>query len=467
MLTPDPRESLLNYVTSIRYEDLPPEVVVSTKRFMMNILAAIVAGSAAEGVREVADLVREWGGKSESTVILFDSKVPAQEAVLVNATMARSLDFDEFNVNTGIHVNTTLVPVALAAAELSNQVDGKELITAIVVGGEIMCRMRLVPDFCTGVSGWSGEIYGVFGSAVTAGKVLGLTRDEMGNALGLAYSQASGNLQMIYDGSLATRLQQGFSARAGFLSAILAKKGLTGPHDFLEGRAGFYPVYYRGISYNIRRLLDDIGGKYEFLNIATKPYPCCGFTMAPIENVITLMKLNSFSEQEISKVTVRVNQRMYNIVCSPPEAKRRPQTVSDAMFSLPYVIGISLLRGDVSLGDFTDVAIKDLARLKTVDKVEIIVDQDIDKESQELNLPLYLHRVDLETKNGQRFSEKKYYATGSPQKPMTMEDCAEKAKKCASYATKPFPENKVDEVKEIVEHLEELGNIYSLTKLLT
>ena len=265
MPTRDPTDFLLNYVTSIQFEDFPSEVVVSTKRFMMNIIAAIIAGSAAEGVRKVADIVEEWGGKPEGTVMLFDSKVPAPDAALVNAVMARSLDFDEFNVNTGLHVNTTLVPVAIAAAELSDQVDGKDLLTAIAAGGEIMCRMRLVPDFCTGVSGWSGEIYGIFGSAITAGKILGLTKNEMRNALGLAYSQASGNLQMIYDGSLATRLQQGFCARAGLFSAILAKKGLTGPHNFLEGRAGFYPVYYRGIPCDISRLFDDIGGALRIL----------------------------------------------------------------------------------------------------------------------------------------------------------------------------------------------------------
>jgi 2-methylcitrate dehydratase PrpD len=467
MFTKNIEEALINYIASFRYQDIPKEVLIRAKSFLMNTLAAMIAGSGAEGVKEVAGLIREWGGKSESTVMLFDTKVPAPEAVLVNAMMARALDFGDFNINTAIHANSIVVPVALAAAEISKEIDGKDFITGIVIGGEIMCRMRLVPDFCAGLSGWAGEVYGSFGSAITAGKILGVTREEMGNALGLAYSQASGNLQGLYDGSLATRLQQGFSARAGFLSTILAKHGLTGPRYFLNGKAGFYPVYYRGIASSINRLLDGIGRKYELLNIATKPYPCCGFTMAPIENVITLMKLHNLSEQEIKKVTVRVNQQMYSVVCSPSEIKYRPQRIADAMFSLPYVVGISMLKGDVFLGDFNDAAIKNEDHLKAVDKVEVVIDQDIDKESKELNIPLSLHAVDLETKDGKRFSRKKFHAKGFPENPMTMEDCVEKARKCTSYCIKHYPEKRVDELKEIVEDLEELRDLHALIKLLS
>ena len=459
-------ENLIRYITSTRYENLPNDVIVGAKRLIMNTFCAILCGSGAEGVREIAGLVKNWGGKEESTVFLYSSKVPAHEAVLVNATMARALDFDEFNLQTGMHTGATVVPVALAAAETCGKVDGKKLITAVVVGAEVMCRMRLVPDFCIGVSGWTGEVYGAFGAAITAGKVIGLTREEMMHALGLAYSQAAGNAQPIYDGALATRLQQGFSARAGFLSMIFATNGITGPQDFLEGRAGFYPVYYRGMAYDIRRLLDSIGEKYEFLNIATKPYPCCGFLMAPIENIINIMHQNNIKYQDISKIVIRVNQQMYNTVCAPPETKYRPQTVADAMFSLPYVVATAILHGDVSLADFSAEAITDPERLQMAGQVEIIIGEAIDQESKELNLSLSLHELDMETKNGQHFSQKVYYPKGFPQKPMNMEDFTGKARKCSHYAVKPFPDRRIEEVKERVEHLEEQNDISFFTELL-
>jgi 2-methylcitrate dehydratase PrpD len=358
------------------------------------------------------------------------------------------------------------VPVALAIAEAMGGIEGKSLITAIALGAEIVCRMRLVPDQCIGISGWTGEIYGAFGAAVTAGRIGGLSGDEMGHALGLAYSQAAGNAQTIYDGALGTRLQQGFSARAGCVSVAMAKAGLTGAKNFLEGQAGLYPVYYRGLGYDINRLTEGLGEKYEILNIATKPYPCCGFIMAPIENVLRIMEGNRLVAGDIKKAVFGVNQKMFNTVCFPPDTKYQPQTPADAMFSLPYVVATAIKTGDVLLSDFSHEAIGNPERLKIARKVEIEIDKGIEKESQALNLSLSLHQVDLETEGGQRFSRKLYHAKGFPQSPMTMKDFTEKAKRCVPYAVKPFPESKVEELKELLVHLEDKEDIRPLTKLL-
>lgn len=459
-------KALLDYVMSTRYSDLPQEVVTTVKGLIMNILAAMLSGSSASGAKELTQLVRKWGGESESAVFLQNFKAPAHDAVFVNATMARALDFDDFHMQTGMHASATVVPIALAIAEAMGGIEGKSLITAIALGAEILCRMRLVPDLCIGISGWTGEIYGAFGGAITAGRIFGLSEDEMGHALGLAYSQAAGNAQTIYDGALGTRLQQGFSARAGCVSAIMAKAGLTGARKFLEGKAGLYPVYYRGLDYDINRLTEGLGEKYEILNIATKPYPCCGFLMAPIENVLHIMTENRLVAGHIKKMVFSVNQKMYNTVCFPPDTKYQPKTPADAMFSLPYVVATAIITGDVSLSDFSDEAIRNAERLTIAQNVEIEIDKGIEEESTELNLSLSLHQVELETEGGQHFSRKMYHAKGFPQNPMTMSDFTEKAKKCALYAVKPFPESRVDELKEVLLHLEGKKNISSLIKLL-
>ncbi len=459
-------EKLLNFVTAIRYKDLPQEAVEGMKRLVMNSIAAMLAGTDASGVKELVQLARKWDGAPESTVFLNELKVPAHEAVLINSTMVRALDFDDFHMQTGMHTGAIVVPTALAAVELTGNTDGKALIAAMILGAEIMCRMRLVPDRCIGVSGWTGEIYGGFGGAITSGRILGLTNDEMANALGLAYGQSAGNAQTIYEGTLATRLQQGFSARAGIFSAVMAKAGLTGAKDFLQGKAGLYPVYYRGLDYDISRLVDGLGEKYEFLNLATKPYPCCGFITAPIENVLGIMRKNEIVHKDIVNIKVRVNQQMYNTVCSPPENKYRPQTPADAMFSLPYALSTAIITGDVLLEDFFVEAIREPDRLEFANRIETKVDEDIDRESKELNLPLALHEIDLDTKDGKCFSQKIYHAKGFPEKPMTMEDLYGKTKKCAPLAIKPFSEDKIEMLRDMIENLEKQGNVQQLTELL-
>ena len=459
-------EKLINYVMSMGYGRVPEEATDGMKRLVMNSFAAMLAGTSASGVIELSQLIRKWGGAPESAVFLNDLKVPAHDAVLVNATMIRALDFDDFHMQTGIHSGAIVVPVALAAADLAGNTDGKALIAAMILGAEIMCRMRLVPDRCIGVSGWTGEIYGAFGGAITAGRILGLSREEMINALGLAYSQASGNAQTIFEGTLSTRLQQGFAARAGFLSAVMARAGLTGPKDFLEGKAGFYPVYYRGLDYDINRLVVGLEEKYEFLNLATKPYPCCGFIMAPIENVLDIMRQNEIAYKDIERVTFHVNQQMYNTVCSPPENKYRPQTPADAMFSLPYAVSTAILTGDVLLEDFSIEAIKKPDRLEFCNRIHIEVDDYIDRESKELNLPLALHEIRLQTKGGKQFSQKLYYSKGFPEKPMAMEDFFQKIKNCAPLAIKPFSEDKIEALRDIVINLEKQEDTHLLVELL-
>lgn len=460
-------EKLADYLSSTTYDDLPPEVTLASKKSIMDTLGVSLAGSSASGVKEIASLVKEWGGKPESTVFLYQAMVPAHEAALVNATMARALDFDDVHMKTATHANATVVPAALAVAELCGKVNGKEFITAITLGAELMYRMRSVPDFCSAVSGWVGELYGGFGAAAAAGKIMGLTLEEMGHALGLACSQAAGVSQPFYDGALATRVQQGLAARSGITAALLARKGITGANNFLEGKAGFYPVYYRGINYDINRLTDGLGQRYELLNVATKLYPCCGFTHAAIGNVLDIIEENQLSSGDISKVLLRVNQRTYTFVCTPTKTKYRPQTVVDAMFSLPYTVGTVLFRGDVSLEDFSPEAISDTERLKAIDKVEVVADEDIDRESIELNLPLSLHIAELRTKGGQCFAQKVLYAKGYPERPVSINDCTEKVRRCAPFAVKPFPQSKVNQLIEIVENLEQQEDVNYLAKLLS
>jgi 2-methylcitrate dehydratase PrpD len=360
-----------------------------------------------------------------------------------------------------------VIPVALAAAEMRGKVSGRDLITAMAMGLETTCRLRRVPDFCLAVSGWVGEVHATFGAAVVAGKILGLDHEKMREAMGLAYSQAAGSIQAFYDGSLATRLQQGFSARSGLLSAILAKRGLTGTKNFLEGKAGFYPVYYRGIPYDLNRLTERMGEQFELLGVAMKPYPTCGFNLGPIENVLDIIQKNRLREPEISEVFLRINQRMYTNVCTPLENRYRPSTVVDAMFSLPYTVGTAVYRGDVFLEDFTPQAIGEKDRLRVVDKVKFIVDPAVEEESVEKNLPLSLHIAEVKTKNGKAFSQKMLYARGFPQKPMTLsEDCTRKLKKCIPFAAKSIPQERGEQLVGMTSALEDLEDVSSLVKIL-
>ena len=459
-------ESLIGFADTLCFNDLPEAVVDAVKRMTMNTFAAMIAGSANDSVLRLNRLVRSWNGRPESTVFLQPGKVPCVEAVFVNAAMARAMDFDDFHMQTGMHASASLIPVALAVAEQSGSIDGKAFITAVALGAEILCRMRAVPDQCIGVSGWTGEIFGAFGGALTAAKLLGLKPEETGGALGLAYAQASGNSQSIYDGSAATFLQQGFSAKAGVMSALMAAAGLSGAKRFLTGRAGLYPVYYRQMAYDTDRLLQGLKERYEFLNIATKPYPSCGFTMAPIENVVGLIKTHSLSVEDVEQITVFVNKKMHATVCAPADRKFKPEVPADALFSMPYVIATGVLKGDVKLEDFTREAISEPKRLKFMNRIRIVEDENMEKEALVTQLFLGTHSIRIDCTDGRRFERKMQYSSGFPQKPLSLDQCAAKAKKVVSAAARPLPETKIDAMQEAVENLEKLRTLKPLINLM-
>ena len=459
-------EELVGKVISINYDDLPSEVVFSCKKTVIDLLGAAIAGSNAPLVKKLLRVVKQWSGKPQSTVFLQNSAMPAHDAVLINSVMARVVDFDALQISASSHPYPTTIPVALAAAELGGKVSGKDFISAVVLGSEVMCQLRTVADYYPDLGGWEGVICSVFGGVVTAGKIMNLSARHMTNALGLAYSQSSGNIQGIRDtgGGEALAIQQGLSAGSAILSAILGKNGLQTSRRFLDAKAGFYEVYYRGIPYDLTRL-HAFGQKYLTLNLAIKPYPCCGYTICPIDNVLDIIQKNNLSSQEIDKIVIRVGKAAYDSVCQPHDIKYRPKTVGDARFSIPYTVGSAIFHGGIFLEDFSLEAIKDTERLKEVDKVETLLDPEIEAEAGKSGLRLSLNIAEVSTRDGRNFSQKMLYAKGYPQKPMTFEDCVEKARRCAG--TVGFSEDRFNSLVEAVSKLEQLEDVRIIARLMS
>jgi 2-methylcitrate dehydratase PrpD len=258
-------------ITTLRYEDIPSEAVEATKMDVLDTLAVILAGSTSSGTREVVEQMTYWGGREESSILIFGDKVPAPSAVLANSHMAHARDYDDIYHVARIHVGAVNVPCALAVAESVGGVDGRELITAMLMGIDIELRLGQAALLWTQFH--PTATFGYFGACATAGRLLGLDEDQMVNAFGICYSQVSGTKQCMHDGSLTKRLQPGLAARGGILSAHLARRGYTGTRNNLEGKAGFFNLYHGG-KYDPVFLTDRLGEHFDITRLGFKPYPC-------------------------------------------------------------------------------------------------------------------------------------------------------------------------------------------------
>ncbi|GAI14452.1 unnamed protein product, partial [marine sediment metagenome] len=211
--------------------------------------------------------------------------------------------------------------------------------------------------------------FGYFMSATAASRLLQLDEEKMLNALGLAYHQAAGNLQVVRDGAQAKRLGPGFSCRAGVASALMAQKGITGAKNFIEGEVGFYGLYHPQSKYcDLSRLTDKLGQHFENEDISLKPYPCGVVNHTAIDAALAIAKERDIKPDDVAEVTIFTGAGSH-FLCVPLEVKRHPRNAVDTQFSIPWSVATAIAKRRASVWDYTDEAASDPMMHKLTSKI--------------------------------------------------------------------------------------------------
>jgi len=456
-------EAIVKYLAEADFKDIPEQTVKKQKELLIDTLGVAVAGSKAQGVESVVDLFDEIGGKAESTLLVFGRKLPCLHAAMANSLMAHSLDFDDMHEPAGVHANVCVVPPALAAAERVGGVDGKTLLAAVILGVDLVCRMGAsIPLF----TGWhSTTTFGVFGAAAAAAKIIGLDETGIANALGIAYSQSSGNRQARLEGTLTKRLQPALAAKAGLLAALLASKGMTGPHDILEGDWGMLRLY-TGPSFSgnygaiTAQLTQGLGNLFYGDGLSIKPYPCCKATHTAIAGALHLLDTHPIAADQIEKVEISVSNGCYQTVGRPFVIKTNPQV--DAQFSIPYTVATALLEGKLGLEDFTEAKIRDARRMCLAKKVIVSIDPSLQEPSG--NVVNLTARIVIRA-GGKTYFHQSLTAKGHPQHPMDRREIFAKFAGCLQFGD-PRLFEKREEILQTVLDLEQLKDVRELAECL-
>ena len=442
------------------FDALPDAVVNATKKQILDLVGIAIGGMHERGVKELTELVIEWGGKEESTILGFGQKLPAPHAAQINASMAHALDYDDVHETAIIHPGVIAIPTSFAVAEKVGDVSGKEFITAVALGVDMMCRLALatMPGESPFQTGWHlTSIYGYMGAAATAAKLLRLDADQTVHAMGIGYHQCSGNGQGVIDGGVTKRLGPGFSVRGGIASALMAQKGVTGAQNCLEGEMGLYPVYFRS-KYDRDALTQNLGTHFEGPNVAIKPYPCCRGIHAAIDAALALAKEEDICADNIEVVTVFVTEDTRYLLCTPLDAKCRPRNQVDTQFSVPWGVATALAKKQATLADFSQAAIHDERVLSITSKMKIEVDNSLKIEGK-----VYPTRIEVTKTDKNTYSREVINPLGGLEVPMSFEDCARKFSDCAHS----LGSEKIGRVIDMVSTLEKSVNIGALIELLT
>jgi 2-methylcitrate dehydratase PrpD len=330
---------LAEYAATLRYEDLPPEVVACARAAIIDTAAAAIQGSVLPWSRIVIAYAERTGPGGKSRILGHGGQVQTPAAALANGALAHAFELDSLTrPGAGAHPGATVFPPALAVAQQEGT-GGKALIAAFVAANEVMIRIGRATGHSNEARGFHAPgTTGPFGAAVACGHLLGLDAGQMTNAIGIAGSLAGGLLEFARgNGGTVKRLHLGRASEAGVLAASLAAAGFAGPRTVLEGEFGFLRVFCT--EFNESALTRDLGRDYVTLSTVLKRYPCHATAHAPVRAMRDLQAEHRFSGDEVEAITVTGTRRMierHNIL--------EPADLMLAQYSIPFCVALALYR---------------------------------------------------------------------------------------------------------------------------
>lgn len=336
-------DEIAERVAGIRFDDIPTAVTAAAAAHLLDALGVAVAAAGSADARRRA---HAFPSGSDSTVVGQPARRTAAAAALLNGMLVHSLEYDDTHVPSVIHGSAVVAPTALAVGEREH-VSGRDALTAIVLGWELLVRLGLAsPGGFQAVGFQTTAVAGPFAAAAIAGRLTNVSPDVLANALGIAGSQASGTFEAVVGGASVKAMHPGWAAQSGIVATDLARFGVTGPSSVFEGRYGFFRTYARDQDgpERLTVLLEDFGARWYLPEAAFKLHPCCHYIHAFLE-CCTLLLQQGLRHADVREVRCRVPREEAGIICEPWSAKQRPSSVYEARFSLPFCVASLLCVG--------------------------------------------------------------------------------------------------------------------------
>ncbi|MGF6573551.1 2-methylcitrate dehydratase PrpD [Paraburkholderia sp. GAS333] len=319
--------------------------------------------------------IRAAGAAGDSTVIGSGDKLSPRDAAFANGYLMHGLDFDDTHPASIVHPTVACLPAALAIAEARDMSWG-ELITAYAAGMETAIRLgRAVKGGFHHVGFHATGIVSHFSAAIVAGKLLGLSLDQLVSAQGIAGSTTSGIQVFLENGAWTKRMHPGWGALSGITAAHMAQAGFAGPDRPYEGKFGLFDTHLQALAGEVDAdsIAEGLGRQWTLLDTSIKPYPVCHFIHGCAEAALQLREQTG-SIDRIAGITCELPAATLAIVAEPAAAKRVPKSDYEAKFSAQFVIAACLLRGRFTLAELSDESLRDPDILKLAAKVECIAE---------------------------------------------------------------------------------------------
>src|SRR3984957_3030020 len=348
--TPEVTKTLARYIVGANYENLPEEVRKEGVRTLLNWVGVAVGGSRHETVNRAVGALAPFSGPAQATILGRRERFEVMNAAFVNGVSSHIFDYDDTHLKTIIHPAGPVMSAILALAE-HHPVNGRAFLNALILGVETECRIgnAVYPDHYD--RGWhiTGTA-GVFGASASAGKLLGLSEEQMVWALGLAASQPVGLRESF--GSMNKSFNPGRAADNGLFAAILASKNFTSSDQMIEAKRGWANTLSTKQDY--QEITEGLGERYEALLNTYKPF-ACGIVMHPaIDAAIQLRNQYQIKTDQIDTIDLRVNPLVLELT-----DKKTPASGLEGKFSIYHAVAVALVEGAAGEKQFSDRTVQD------------------------------------------------------------------------------------------------------------
>ncbi len=465
--------ALAEWACALKYEDLSPKAVQTAKLYWFDSIGCALGGSGQEDAhillahhREMAGAKVNERGSGPATCFVTGFKTNPVDAAFLNSHMVRAMDYNDIYWKADPCHPSDIICGPLALCEMLGK-SGKDLILATIIAYEV--EQRLCEFGIPGVReyGWHHATLTAFAAPIAAGRVLGLTVDQMVQAIGISAvrsfspgASTAGKLTNMKN------TVDPWATRMGVESAMLAKRGYSGPEHMIDGKEGLYAVFghvhYKGApaKFDTSILLDKLpkgqSDHYRIIDCGMKSFPIEALSHAPLTAMMKCVKENKLKPDQVAEIKVEVIARAADILGDPH--KYRPDSKETADHSLPYCMAVGLVDGMVTPLQFKEERVLDKSLIPVMDKVKVVANQ----EFESLFPKFQPSRVTITTTDGKSYATRVDVPKGDPRDPMTEEEIGVKFH---ALGDSVIGKSACDTLAKAIMSLEHTDNVRSLVEL--
>jgi len=444
-------ERLAEIVDEIRHQPLPTPPMQKAKMCCLDFLAACYGGLKSKTTGVALSVVKGMG-EGRSTLIGQEHQGSFSSATFFNGMIAHAEELDDAHrYVSGLHLSATIFPAVLAIGE-DRQIRGEQFVKAVVSGYEVSSRICRSIDRGHRERGFhSTGTLGPFGACAASAVAMGLEKETLVHAFGITGSTAAGLFAFLEDGATVKHLHAGRASMDGLLAALLAENGMTGPRAMLEAREGFFTAY--AIDANPDEITRPLEDKYEILFAYHKIHAACGHAFPAIDAALLLREERRNQLSSIQSIEIRT----YNAAAVLD--KKSPRSVQDARFSIPFLVGLALVRGHVRQSDWTTENLRDPQITTIASKVAVREDTEISANFPRLRAAVLVARMG----DGKVIEKRIDVPRGMPDNSLNQEDIEQKFYIMSEEMLDPFQQ---EQIVQKIRTLDTLGSVTELTSLL-